>query len=275
MVGGQTLHFLYAASNNQNFVMRDAETGTWWQQVTGEAILGSGKGKRLEPFAWDEVNFGIFKREHPDGLVLRPDDTAMARYPFARYRLPEKEQIRGRPMPSWYRPDPDVALEPRDMVISVQVGEGVKAYPLQWLVEQNPIQDSLGDMPLLVVVAADGKSAHAFDRSVDGKILELYVLSGTETGAEAEDSGSHGISRAGNATAAGAPGPRGSESPAAPASATLVLVDAQTGSHWDYSGTAIDGPLAGHHLRRIQTVRDYWFDWRRYHPDGPVYLAGH
>ena len=34
-VDGRRLHFHLAGINNQNFIMQDEETGTWWQQVTG------------------------------------------------------------------------------------------------------------------------------------------------------------------------------------------------------------------------------------------------
>jgi hypothetical protein len=34
------LNFHLAGINNQNFIMRDEETGTWWQQVSGTAIQG-------------------------------------------------------------------------------------------------------------------------------------------------------------------------------------------------------------------------------------------
>ena len=53
--------------------MRDDETGSWWQQVTGEAIQGPLKGRRLVPVVHDEVSFGIWRGEHPGGRVLRPD----------------------------------------------------------------------------------------------------------------------------------------------------------------------------------------------------------
>ena len=43
-IDGRTLHFHLAGINNQNFIMRDEETGSWWQQVTGEAILGPAEG---------------------------------------------------------------------------------------------------------------------------------------------------------------------------------------------------------------------------------------
>ena len=50
---GVTFHFRLAAINNQNFIMSDEETGSWWQQVTGCAILGPHSGRCLEEAPWD------------------------------------------------------------------------------------------------------------------------------------------------------------------------------------------------------------------------------
>ena len=41
------LTFHLAGINNQNFLMRDEETGTWWQQITGEASVGPLQGQAL------------------------------------------------------------------------------------------------------------------------------------------------------------------------------------------------------------------------------------
>ena len=73
-VNGRVLHFHLAGINNQNFIMRDEETGSWWQQVTGEAIQGPLKGQTLRPVFHDELTFGLWKREKPDGRVLRPNE---------------------------------------------------------------------------------------------------------------------------------------------------------------------------------------------------------
>src|SRR5262249_18403920 len=70
--GGRTLRFHLAGINNQNFIMRDEETGSWWQQVTGCAFLGPLKGRCLESISWDEVTFAVFRAEHPGGVVLLP-----------------------------------------------------------------------------------------------------------------------------------------------------------------------------------------------------------
>jgi len=77
-VDGRVLHFHLAGINNQNFIMRDEETGSWWQQVTGEAILGPLKGHHLKTVFHDEVSFALWKREQPKGRVLRPDERILA-----------------------------------------------------------------------------------------------------------------------------------------------------------------------------------------------------
>ena len=49
------------------------------------------------------------------------------------------------------------------------------------------------------------------------------------------------------------------------------LIGTATGSIWDFRGRAISGPLAGRQLRKIMVLKDYWFDWKIYHPDTAVY----
>lgn len=51
------------------------------------------------------------------------------------------------------------------------------------------------------------------------------------------------------------------------------FVDAETGSTWDFSGKAISGALTGKELKKISVLKDYWFDWKIYHPDTSVYTA--
>ena len=78
VVNGQTLKFRLAGINNQNFIMRDEETGSWWQQISGEAIQGKLNGQKLEAVDFDEISYAIWKRENPNGRVLRPDEKLLA-----------------------------------------------------------------------------------------------------------------------------------------------------------------------------------------------------
>ena len=55
---------------------------------------------------------------------------------------------------------------------------------------------------------------------------------------------------------------------------TSAIVDAETGSTWDFSGAAISGNLVGAQLRPIRAQKDYWFDWKTYHPNTQLYSLG-
>lgn len=228
-VDGRRLTFHLAGINNQNFLMQDEETGSWWQQVTGEAIHGPLAGRRLDLVFHDELAFATWRRERPRGRVLRPDDSA----PWREFSQDWEEQTAKLPVVT-PRPAGD-PLPPREIVAGVRAGGASRAYPLSALQRQSPVLDTLGGVPLLLVVAEDGRSVRAFSRLLDGRELELF---------------------------------------AKPGASPLRLIDAGTGSEWDFSGTATGGPLAGRKLDKVYLLNDYWFDWRIYNPGTTVYRRG-
>jgi hypothetical protein len=170
-VDGRELHFQLAGINNQNFIMRDAETGSWWQQVTGEAILGPLKGKRLKQVFHDELSFGIWKREKPQGRVLRPNDE-IAR---AGKYVPANWEERVANLPVATSAALDQALHPRELIIGLAFSGISKAYPLDALVKQRLIIDEPGGRRIFLVIAEDNRSVRAFERGIDGYQLEFFV----------------------------------------------------------------------------------------------------
>jgi uncharacterized protein DUF3179 len=228
-LGGRTLHFHLAGINNQNFIMRDEETGTWWQQVTGCALFGPLKGQCLEAIGWDEVTLAVFRQEHPGARVLSAVASAKDDYAEADW---EKEIA---DYPTVTPVDPHDDLKPRDLVVGVASGREATAYPWTMLAAQNPILDTVGDTPLLVLLHPDGRSLRCFDRRIDGETLELFLKTGT-----------------------GRP----------------ILVDGKTGSEWDFAGLGTAGPMAGRRLARLTCLKDFWFDWKTYNPGTRVFAAG-
>jgi len=69
-VDGLRLRFHLAGINDQNFLMRDEETGSFWQQITGAAVSGPLAGRHLTLVASDELTFATWKAEEPQGTVL-------------------------------------------------------------------------------------------------------------------------------------------------------------------------------------------------------------
>ena len=123
-VDGKKLTFHLAGINNQNFIMRDEETGTWWQQVSGEAIHGPLKGKKLTRVDNDELTFAIWKRENRQGRVLKPDERVKQKYEAADW---EEQYAKFRVVTPV---DPNDKLSPRTLIAGLarqrQVG-GVSA----------------------------------------------------------------------------------------------------------------------------------------------------
>lgn len=171
-VDGKVLRFRLAGINNQNFIMEDEETGSWWQQVTGKAIHGPLAGKRLQLARHDEITFNVFRQEHPRGLVLRPEDSA----PWRRFSDNWEEGTARLPVPAVL--SPDGTLPPRELIVGLAIGEEAKAYRMADLTPTAPLLDEVGGVPLAVVVAADGRSVRAFDRRAAGRTLELYAKPG-------------------------------------------------------------------------------------------------
>jgi hypothetical protein len=120
-------------------------------------------------------------------------------------------------------------------MIGLVINGKARAYPMADLQRQRLILDTVGETPIFLVVGDDQKSVRAFSRIAAGRKREFFV-----------------------------------KTDVTPSN----LIDSETGTTWDFSGRATIGPLAGEHLQRIATLKDYWFDWRTYHPQTSVYTLG-
>ena len=221
VVEGRRLTFRLVGINNQNFVMQDMETGTWWQQVSGEAILGPLKGRQLALLPSDQLTFQMWTAEAPAGRVLRPEERVLR---AGLYAAADWEQdMQSLPAPA--SAGADGRLAPRALVIGVAAGDGAKAFPVSALVAGSVVLDEVGGIPVAIARAPDGRSTRVFDRRVEGRALDFVARADP-----------------------------------------FRVADTATGSDWDFTGTAVAGPMAGRRLSRIPYLEEYWFDWKTYHP---------
>lgn len=163
---GQELHFYLAGINNQNFLMRDRETGSWWQQVTGRAISGPLAGSALELVANDELTFGLWKAESQQGLVLAP----VAGHEKD-YEQGWEKEVAKYPVPVTF---PGQGLADRDIVLGITANGHARAFPLDRVRGANPVEDRVGGVPVALVTGPDGQSVRAFRSQWNGIDLELY-----------------------------------------------------------------------------------------------------
>jgi hypothetical protein len=267
-VNGRVLHFHLAGINNQNFLMRDKETGTWWQQITGKAIYGPLQGASLELVLSDELTFGEWKSEVSDGKVL----AEVPKY-VKEYDSNWEPEVAKLPVVISF---PGTELRSRDVVVGLELDGVSRAYPWDTLVKQSPVVDHIHGVPLLVAVGPDGKSFRVFISRIDGKDAEFFLKGETETQAETPAATKPGAPKqdkpASPAIADAKPDGSAVTKPAPPPTfKSWTLLDTATASEWNFQGCAISGPSQGKCLDRVPVLKDYWFDWRNYHPGTTIY----
>lgn len=206
--------------------MRDEQTGSYWQQITGRAVSGPLAGHTLRLVAADEISFNTWRSEEPNGTVLQ--DAPAYRRDYA----PEYWDVQMAKVPvviSYAQ----AGIKARDLMLGISAFGESRAYPYRTVLQQKLVQDYIGPEPVLLVVAGDNRSVRAFDRKLAGL------------------SGDPAFYRLGERNA--------------------LLMDADTGSRWDFEGCAVEGKLKGRCLKQVNAIKDYWFDWRNYHADTSVY----
>ena len=218
-----------------DLIMYDRQTESWWQQITGRAIVGALTGKKLTPVPAAMVSFADFRSTHPEGVVLSRD-TGFLR-PYGRNPYPGYDNIGGSPF-LFFEPV-DGRLPAMERVVTVSLNGEDAAYPFSVLAEQSVIEDTVGGQPIVVFhqVGTDSPfsqgrdigAASVFAPTVDGETLKFSV----------NDSGE--------------------------------IRDSETQSKWNVLGRAVAGPLEGKQLQSIVNGNHFWFAWAVFKPETRVF----
>ena len=224
---------------NSDLIMWDRQTETWWQQFTGEAIVGELAGKTLTFLPATIVSYEDFKAANPDGKVLSRDTGFSRSYgtnPYVGYDRADQP-------PFLYDGDLDGRLLPKERVVSVSIGDTDAAFPYSILRDERVVP-----------------------YTVNGQDLVVFFKSGTTS---ALDRGSIKDSRDIGATGVFEPRVEGQK-------LTFridgdAIVDNETGSMWSVLGRAVEGPLSGEQLPPIVHGDHFWFSWAAFKPLSLIY----
>ncbi|MGJ3239316.1 MAG: DUF3179 domain-containing protein [Anaerolineae bacterium] len=243
-VGDETLTFgVSGLLRNSDMVMFDRETESWWQQLTGQGIVGEYNETLLDIVPSQVIGFGQFAEQYPDGLVMSRETGLSRSYGVNPYTGLD-DNAGG--VTSLFTGEYDSRLPDRSRVLAAEI-DGVRmAYPFGLLREEIVINDTINDIPVVafwqpgVASSLDTRTidegrdigtAALYNRTLeDGTVLEF------EWDAEAG-----------------------------------VLIDTETGSTWNLFGEAISGDYEGTQLRLRVAAPHYWFAWAAFHPDTDVY----
>jgi hypothetical protein len=223
---------------NSDLVMYDRQTTSWWQQFTGEGIVGELTGSQLELLPSQIIAWSDFKENHPEGEVLSRETGFNRSYgtnPYAGY-----DTINSNPF--FPVTGDDSRLLPKDRVVALQVDNLDVAYPFSILSELGVINDVVAGQPLVVFwkegtqtifgnSGVDTGSSSAFLRTVDGVVLNFVEINDG-------------------------------------------FQDEETGSIWNIFGEAIEGELKGTVLEQVISAEHFWFAWATFKPETIVWAPG-
>ena len=238
-VEGETLTFGTTGNlRNSDLVMWDRQTESWWQQLTGEAVVGALTGTKLEALPSQTLSWSDFKERYPDGDVLSRDtghDRDYGANPYEGYDTADQQ-------PFLLDGEADRRLPPKERVAAAFVGDDVAVVPFPRLARERVVNAEVGGRPLVFLFkpgvrsaldagaindSKDVGTAAAFERTLDGRELEL----------RAEGDG---------------------------------FVDREGGSRFDITGRAVSGPLEGRRLPQVRHDQQFWFALAAFVPDARI-----
>ena len=173
-VKGRTLRFQYDRMVGGNEVQKDLETGTSWQQASGEAIDGPLKGTRLKLYPAVRTTWAEWRRRYPHTLVLKPLPGYVERMPVLSRRIKDVTRVGPAGAPNGALAL-DPRLPPRETVAGLEVGRDTVAYPFSQLRVARVVNDLVGGLPIVIVHQPSSDTTTAFEARAKGKPLTFQV----------------------------------------------------------------------------------------------------
>ena len=171
-VKGQTLHFQYDRMVGANEVQKDLETGTSWQQATGEAIDGPLKGTRLTLYPVVRTTWAEWRRRYPHTMVLKPMPGYAELMPSRSRRIKDVTRVGPEGAPNGAL-RLDTRLPARETVAGLEVDRESVAFPFSELRRARVVNDRVGGLPMVVIHQPSSDTTTAFDARASGKVLKF------------------------------------------------------------------------------------------------------
>ncbi|MCE6988175.1 DUF3179 domain-containing (seleno)protein [Dyadobacter sp. CY323] len=158
--------FRLVGMDHFNAMFEDEETGSWWRQSNGEAIAGPLKGEILPELSSVQTSLREWIKLHPNSKIMQPDPVYQAKYDsMSRYESGRgKSELTRTDTTSW---------KDKSWIVGIQVKGASKAFDWNRLKKEKIINERVGTIPVVLVLASDEKSFFAFERSGDSQKFDI------------------------------------------------------------------------------------------------------
>ena len=161
---------------DNDMVMYDHQTNSYWWHIAGRAVVGELTGTELEPLPSSTTTWAEWQDRHPGTRVLSTDTGFARSYevdPFDGFRSVINDGQR--PFPDAEVSRHDDRLDDGEEVVGVVLDGQARAYPVRSLGDAV-VNGELANTPLVVFSRAEGPAGVVYDRRVDGRELTFELV---------------------------------------------------------------------------------------------------
>jgi thiol-disulfide isomerase/thioredoxin len=170
---GRVLSMEVPGVYNGTILLKDRETGTLWAPFSGKALEGPLAAKRLTRIPATLTRWSEWKARHPEtGVVWGP---AQVRGGHGSWYAPGKWGIvaeMGATIQGW-----DSRLPENTLVYGLEARDAGRAYTLEILKERGLVNDTVKDVPVVVLARGEFEAA-GYDRRLRDRLLDFQLSTG-------------------------------------------------------------------------------------------------
>ncbi|MEI8111703.1 MAG: DUF3179 domain-containing (seleno)protein [Chitinophagia bacterium] len=220
-VNGKEEQFRLVGMDHFNALFEDASTKSWWRQVNGAAVAGPLTGQQLREIPSQQMTLAAWLRQYPSSTILQPDTIFREQYDelkaFDKGTVTSK--LEKRDSLSWQR---------KSWVVGIKTNNAAKAIDWNELVKKRVIEDSLPNLPFLLVLDDDFTSFYCYNRNVLGTTLRFEAKQVDKQ---------------------------------------WMLFDTNTGSTWNLLGKCLSGKYQNTQLSQTPAYQEFWHSWLTFQPN--------
>lgn len=224
-----------------DMVMWDRQTETWWQQFTGEALVGALNGASLEFIPSLLISLSDFIKNYPNGKVLSTDnglgEVNYGENPYVNY-----DDINNQ-TPFLFKETVDERLPAMERIVDVSFDGITRIHPLTTIQKETVINDNITNNSIVIFYETKTVSV------LDAKEIDKSKAVGAVTVFS----------------------PKVGDKTLTFVSKEHKFFDIETNSEWTIAGKCIAGANKGKHLETIRSGNHFAFAWFAFQPECEIY----
>lgn len=227
-----------------NLIFYDFLTETWWQQLTGNAVVGEFAGTELTYIPSMIISFKEFFERYPSGKILSPKTGFEYEKKYGSNPYEKYDDEKGVPFSRFFNEkDIDKRLPAMERIINIRDHKKYKIYPFSTIKKKEVINDKF-----------ESKNIAVFFQSGTVSVLDNEKIS------KSKDIGSVTVFN-----------PKVNNEILTFKKEENIIKDNQTNSEWNITGLCIKGELKGSQLEPIIHGNHFAFAWLAFYPNSEIF----